>query len=190
MGTGAGDLGVGTGASTIAAEKAFRDYQAQESAGAARSDVPSSNVASSNLTTSATGEREFPLSGGTTTGAPATDRTEPGVPSTLGGGPPRSEQTIGDGRAGLASAAGGVLEHEHGGHGHAFEGDPCPPGENPAEGTPHFSSGPHTTDTANRLDPNLQPSGTSQSGLDSQSRSAQPTTLASQPEHAQQSERT
>ncbi|KAL9062926.1 MAG: hypothetical protein Q9157_008534, partial [Trypethelium eluteriae] len=170
---GSGDLGVGTGASTIAAEKAFKGHQGQEVTGTTgtskTSSAPlSSGVANtagtgSGLTGSSTGEREreFPLSGGTTTGIPATDRNKPGVASTLDSDAPRTNQTAGDGRAALAGAAGGALEHEHGGHGHSFEGDPCPPGEHATEGTPHFSTGPHVTDTANRLDPNLQSSNTS-----------------------------
>ena len=44
-------------------------------------------------------------------------------------------------------------QHEHSGHGHQYEGDPCAPGETAAG--PHFTSGPHTTDTANRLDPHV-----------------------------------
>lgn len=44
--------------------------------------------------------------------------------------------------------------HEHDKQGHVYKGDPCGPGE-AAEATPHFTSGPHATDTANRLDPNL-----------------------------------
>ncbi|KAK8194287.1 hypothetical protein M8818_007475 [Zalaria obscura] len=46
--------------------------------------------------------------------------------------------------------------HEHKGHGHTYEGDPCPPGdETPASGYPHMTKGPHATDTANRLDPHI-----------------------------------
>jgi hypothetical protein len=50
-----------------------------------------------------------------------------------------------------AAAAATALEHDHNGKGHVFQGDPCPPGE-PAGG-PKFADGPHSTETANRLDP-------------------------------------
>ncbi|KAL9089762.1 MAG: hypothetical protein Q9165_005556 [Trypethelium subeluteriae] len=169
---GSGDIGVGTGASTIAAEKAFKSHQGQEatgttgtsksSSGPLGSGVTDAAATGSDFTGSKTGEREFPLSGGTTSTNPTTDRNEPGVASTLGSGASRTDQTAGDGRAALAGAAGGALEHEHGGHGHSFEGDPCPPGEHATGGTAHFSPGPHVTDTANRLDPNLHSSDTSQ----------------------------
>ncbi|KAF2010884.1 hypothetical protein BU24DRAFT_496060 [Aaosphaeria arxii CBS 175.79] len=46
-------------------------------------------------------------------------------------------------------------EHDHLGHGHNFTGDPCI-----SEKQPHpksFTDGPHFTDTANRLDPQLDP---------------------------------
>lgn len=39
-------------------------------------------------------------------------------------------------------------------HSHKFEGDPCGP-EGSNSGAPHFTAGPHVTDTANRLDPNV-----------------------------------
>ena len=45
-------------------------------------------------------------------------------------------------------------EHEHGSHGHKYKGDPCGP-EDAAPGAPHFTTGPHATDTANRLDPHV-----------------------------------
>ncbi len=61
-------------------------------------------------------------------------------------------------------------EHDHSRHGHQFEGDPCGP-EAHVPG-PHFSKGPHATDTANLLDPHVAspiiPVGsTSESGLGS-----------------------
>lgn len=45
-------------------------------------------------------------------------------------------------------------QHQHGTHGHQYAGDPCGPGA-AATGAPHFTSGPHVTDTANRLDPRV-----------------------------------
>ena len=45
-------------------------------------------------------------------------------------------------------------EHQHSGHSHNYEGDPCGPGTS-APGGPSFTSGPHVTDTANRLDPRV-----------------------------------
>jgi len=44
-------------------------------------------------------------------------------------------------------------EHDHSRHGHQYEGDPCGP-EAHVPG-PHFSKGPHATDTANLLDPRV-----------------------------------
>lgn len=44
-------------------------------------------------------------------------------------------------------------QHQHVGHGHEFEGDPCDSGAPLA--LPHFTAGPHITDTANRLDPHV-----------------------------------
>ena len=46
-------------------------------------------------------------------------------------------------------------EHEHQQHGHQYGGDPCESGEISGRGGPHFVSGPHLTDTANRLDPHV-----------------------------------
>ena len=45
-------------------------------------------------------------------------------------------------------------DHEHGRHGHQYEGDPCGTGEIKSEGI-HLVPGPHATDTANRLDPHV-----------------------------------
>lgn len=45
--------------------------------------------------------------------------------------------------------------HEHQHHGHQYEGDPCETGAVGSQGGPHFVSGPHVTDTANRLDPHV-----------------------------------
>ena len=44
-------------------------------------------------------------------------------------------------------------EHDHAKHGHQFAGDPCGP-EAQVPG-PHFTKGPHATDTANLLDPHV-----------------------------------
>lgn len=46
-------------------------------------------------------------------------------------------------------------QHEHQHHGHQYEGDPCESGEVGGQEGPHFVSGPHVTDTANRLDPHV-----------------------------------
>lgn len=45
-------------------------------------------------------------------------------------------------------------KHDHAAHGHEFGGDPCDHGAS-AVGGPHFTTGPHVTDTANRLDPHV-----------------------------------
>ncbi|KAL6720455.1 hypothetical protein ACLMJK_002378 [Lecanora helva] len=65
-----------------------------------------------------------------------------------------SGATAGAPGSGLASHGPESWQHEHGRHGHQYEGDPCGPGETRTEG-PHFISGPHSTDTANRLDPHV-----------------------------------
>lgn len=46
-------------------------------------------------------------------------------------------------------------QHEHQRHGHRYDGDPCETGAVDAQGGPRFISGPHATDTANRLDPHV-----------------------------------
>lgn len=46
-------------------------------------------------------------------------------------------------------------QHEHHHHGHEYEGDPCETGGVESQRGPHFVSGPHLTDTANRLDPRV-----------------------------------
>ena len=48
--------------------------------------------------------------------------------------------------------------HEHLRHGHDYAGDPCV-NEPLAPGAPHFTSGPHSLDTANRLDPHVSGGG-------------------------------
>ena len=45
-------------------------------------------------------------------------------------------------------------EHDHHQHGHRYDGDPCAHGDVDPVG-PHLTSGPHATDTANRLDPHV-----------------------------------
>ncbi|KAL8943227.1 MAG: hypothetical protein Q9216_001215 [Gyalolechia sp. 2 TL-2023] len=45
--------------------------------------------------------------------------------------------------------------HDHDRHGHDYAGDPCE-NEPPAPGAVHFTSGPHSLDTANRLDPRVK----------------------------------
>ena len=58
---------------------------------------------------------------------------------------------------GLGSGSGAEgWDHDHS-QPHAFEGDPCGPGAEPAG--PRFIEGPHITDTANRLDPNASTTG-------------------------------
>ncbi|KAI4176589.1 MAG: hypothetical protein LQ343_000880 [Gyalolechia ehrenbergii] len=44
--------------------------------------------------------------------------------------------------------------HDHNKHGHDYIGDPCE-NEPPAPGAVHFTSGPHSLDTTNRLDPRV-----------------------------------
>ncbi|KAL8738411.1 MAG: hypothetical protein Q9181_000782 [Wetmoreana brouardii] len=53
--------------------------------------------------------------------------------------------------------------HDHLKHGHEYVGDPCG-NQPPAPGAPHFTSGPHSLDTANRLDPHVSGGGIGASG--------------------------
>ncbi|KAJ4359975.1 uncharacterized protein N0V89_000534 [Didymosphaeria variabile] len=62
----------------------------------------------------------------------------------------------------LAAARAAVDEHgwthDHAGHGHKYEGDPCdstPASPQDGKNSLLFTSGPHSTDTANRIDPKL-----------------------------------
>ncbi|KAI9829938.1 MAG: hypothetical protein M1819_005910 [Sarea resinae] len=54
-----------------------------------------------------------------------------------------------------AGALGAFEKHEHGGHGHKYAGDPCGDGTDAPTGVPDHVSGPHSTLTANRLDPEV-----------------------------------
>ena len=58
------------------------------------------------------------------------------------------------GESKLSSYGPDSWKHEHDRHGHTYEGDPCGD-EAVAPAAPRFTSGPHATDTANRLDPHV-----------------------------------
>ena len=64
---------------------------------------------------------------------------------------------------GMTSGTGGYVpdswSHDHGRQGHTYERDPCETGEAAPTGALH-TSGPHVTDTANRLDPHVGADGT------------------------------
>ena len=62
---------------------------------------------------------------------------------------------VGSGRTGDTGYESEFSQHEHPHHGHHFEGDPFETGEVGGREGPHFVSGPHVTDTANRLDPHV-----------------------------------
>ncbi|KAL8951931.1 MAG: hypothetical protein Q9222_002115 [Ikaeria aurantiellina] len=127
--------------------------------------------------------RSFPLGGATpatsTTGPHASElankadpRVGGGVGSTSGYGAGTSATTgsahQGDlSRSAMGSTSGTTTgeslpkgygaeswSHDHLKHGHNYEGDPCE-NEPPAPGAPHFTSGPHSLDTTNRLDPHI-----------------------------------
>ncbi|KZF24098.1 hypothetical protein L228DRAFT_237060 [Xylona heveae TC161] len=91
-------------------------------------------------------ERAFPLSGSTTNEPTSTTDTA------------QRDQSHKEHKERNAGSGGGILSflyrHEHGGHGHRFEGDPCGP-ETAKQSEGLFAPGPHATDTANRLDPQL-----------------------------------
>lgn len=80
--------------------------------------------------------REFPLSGGPSTG----HTTGSGIGGTTAGEPELVKEY-------KAMA----LDHSHGGIGHQYRGERM----QPPEPAPHFTRGPHVTDTANRLDPRV-----------------------------------
>ena len=114
---------------------------------------------SSNLANKADPRVDSDLSG-------ATGNT--GYRSTTGAGPSYSNQGslgrdatgtgVGTTASGTTSGVGYGPEswqHDHQRHGHQFEGDPCETGAIGGHGGPHFVAGPHTTDTANRLDPHV-----------------------------------
>lgn len=100
-----------------------------------------------------------PASGGSGSGAGVTPQA--GAQSSLGS---LDRDTLG--AAAVAGAVGSGTttgtnygpeswRHEHQHHGHQYEGDPCETLEVGGQGGPHFVSGPHATDTANRLDPHV-----------------------------------
>ncbi|KAI9753219.1 MAG: hypothetical protein M1835_001018, partial [Candelina submexicana] len=85
------------------------------------------------------------------------NRADPRVDSDLDGSRTTGSTGYGSSTSGLGSASGTTgtttieLSHEHLGHGHVYEGDPCPPGEHHNV----LTSGPHGTDAANFLDPHV-----------------------------------
>ncbi|KAI9701206.1 MAG: hypothetical protein M1836_001875 [Candelina mexicana] len=85
------------------------------------------------------------------------NRADPRVDSDLDGSRTTGSTGYGSSTSGLGSASGTtgttttVHSHEHLGHGHVYEGDPCPPGEHHNV----LTSGPHGTDAANFLDPHV-----------------------------------
>lgn len=98
--------------------------------------------------------------GNTTTGTGQTSHL--GRDAALGAGAGATAAGIGGASHGPES-----WQHQHSGHSHNYEGDPCGPGAS-APGGPSFTSGPHVTDTANRLDPHVNSGvGATGSGLGS-----------------------
>lgn len=98
-----------------------------------------------------------------------TDHSRLGEDATLAGGLATGSSRPGYDRIPTMDPLSG---HQHKGHGHKFDGDPCPPGDEPqVPGYPHHYQGPHSTDTANRLDPHIPGGYPSESGLDGHARS-------------------
>ncbi|KAI9810725.1 MAG: hypothetical protein M1827_006063 [Pycnora praestabilis] len=88
---------------------------------------------------------------------------DPLTSSTTGGSTGYGSTTGGyDSTSGTTSSSTGEAfrRHEHLGHGHTYQGDPCPPGQEHGV----LTSGPHATDTANRLDPHIGGSGLGSTG--------------------------
>ncbi|KAL9019810.1 MAG: hypothetical protein Q9185_002954 [Variospora sp. 1 TL-2023] len=129
-------------------------------------------------TTSSTTDsgRSFPLGGGTTgstTYGPHDsnlgNKADPRIDSDRDGSRPGHQGNLSRSTAGNTAGAttgGSTLmgyskktwSHDHNKHGHDYAGDPCE-NEPPAPGAPHFTSGPHSLDTANRLDPHVSGGG-------------------------------
>ena len=85
------------------------------------------------------------------------NKADPRVDSDLSGKAPPSNTGYGSTASGVGSGMGYGPEswrHDHGAHGHTYEGDPCSH-EEAARSGPHFIPGPHVTDTANLLDPHV-----------------------------------
>ena len=117
---------------------------------------------SSNLANRADPRVDTDLDGSRTTGQTGYGLTTGATPGSAQHGSMGRDAALG---AGAGAPAGGLTsgssgygpeswKHEHGTHGHTYEGDPCGPGET-ATGGPHLIPGPHATDTANRLDPHV-----------------------------------
>lgn len=96
------------------------------------------------LTFDSSSGREFPLSGGATTGA--TSGLAAGAATATGSSHQHAPLTE------IYKET--VFKHDHAGHGHQYEGDPCETGHEPAPG-PRLIPGPHLTNTANMLDPKV-----------------------------------
>jgi len=96
------------------------------------------------LTQNSNSGREFPLSGGATAGA--TSGLAAGAATATGSSHQHAPLTE------IYKET--VLRHDHAGHGHRYEGDPCETGHEDAPG-PHLIPGPHITNTANMLDPKV-----------------------------------
>ena len=102
-------------------------------------------------TTGNTGYGSNPADYRSDTGAtPSSDNS-----GSLGHGTGAGAGPLGSGNSRTTDYGPESWQHEHQRHGHRYEGDPCETGAVDAQGGPHFISGPHATDTANRLDPHV-----------------------------------
>lgn len=103
--------------------------------------------------------RTFPLGGSSNAGGYGSGTG--GTTSSGNHGSLSRDGTIGAGTGSGSGTTTGLgygpenWQHDHQHHGHQYEGDPCETGAVSGEGGPHFVSGPHVTDTANRLDPHV-----------------------------------
>ena len=85
------------------------------------------------------------------TGAPPSS----GNSGSLGHDPRAGARAVGSSNTRATGYGPEFWQHEHQRHGHRYDGDPCETEAVDAQGGPHFISGPHATDTANRLDPHV-----------------------------------
>ncbi|KAI9721185.1 MAG: hypothetical protein M1812_002346 [Candelaria pacifica] len=108
---------------------------------------------------------------GTTAGPHSSDianRADPRVDSDLSGSRATGPTGYGSSTGGLGSSIGttgtNTSTHQHGhlGHGHVYEGDPCPPGEHHNV----LTTGPHSVDAANLLDPHVPRDGLRSTGTE------------------------
>lgn len=164
--TGASNLGgdAALGAGVLGAGAAASHHHGQDQDNIGQESGRSFPLGGNSNTTAGSGypSDSAGLASDTTTGPHSSDlanKVDPRVDSDLDGsrglGNSGYDTSAGTGTTAVGQGYGAEKwKHEHGAHGHQYEGDPCGPEES-APGAPRFTTGPHVTDTANRLDPHV-----------------------------------